>query len=113
MPDQKQVMSVAHWYNEAIKRFGPDEAQWRFVCPLCGHVAAVEDFRQYAEQGATPASAYQECIGRYHGKGGLNEEEIPVPCDYAAYGFIKLAPVQVEAEDGALVESFAFAEVGA
>lgn len=105
---EKTEMTLAAWHSEGIRRFGPDEMNWRFVCPLCGHVAAPRDFKKYRDKGATPDSAYKECIGRYGGAGGLNEEEIPVPCDYAAYGLIRLAPVQVRAENGALVECFAF-----
>lgn len=118
MAEEKQQMRVSAWHNEAIRRFGSDMKQWRFVCPLCGHVAAVGDFEQYKDAGASPSSAYQECIGRYSGgPGGMHEGgfdadgNVKQPCNYAAYGLFKLSPCRVEAEDGTLVEAFAFAEV--
>ena len=107
---KKIEMTQAAWHNEAIKRFGPDESKWRFVCPLCGHVAAVEDYRKHKDKGAQPHSAYQECIGRYEGAGGLLEDKVPCPCDYAGYGLIRLSPIIVTLPDGKTTESFAIAE---
>lgn len=33
--------SVEEWQAEGKRRFGEDVKKWRFVCPMCGHVAAV------------------------------------------------------------------------
>ena len=37
--------SVEEWKAEATRRFGPDMLKWRFRCPMCGHVASVQDFK--------------------------------------------------------------------
>ena len=76
--------SIEEWKKEACKRFGDDELEWAFVCPACGNVAKVKDFAQYKDNGATPDSAPQNCIGRYTGgrKG-------PHKCDWAAYGLFR------------------------
>ena len=33
------------WNAEGARRFGADQMKWRFVCPACGHVAAVQDWK--------------------------------------------------------------------
>ena len=59
--------SVEEWKAEATRRFGPDMLKWRFRCPMCGHVASVQDFKDAGAK--SPNCAYQECLGRYTGKG--------------------------------------------
>lgn len=107
----------AEWEAEGRKLFGDDFMKWRFKCPVCKHVATVEDYRAFKEQGATPDSATNECIGRYLPKeqrGGFSRDhsnpKVKSPCDYAGYGFFRLSPVEVETEDGKVISSFAFAE---
>lgn len=78
--------SVEAWKAEGRKRFGEDFFKWRFKCPMCGHVAAVEDFRQYADQGAEPDCSYVECIGRYTGAPGPEKVKDASGCNWAAYG---------------------------
>lgn len=38
-------MTRDEWSAEGRKRFGDDQMQWRFVCPACGHVASVQDYK--------------------------------------------------------------------
>jgi len=104
---QKQRLPLTEWYTEGLRRFGPNEQDWRFTCPVCGNVATARDFARFKDQGAHDYSAYQECLGRY-----VDGIETPdsEQCRYAAYGLFKLAPTQVEADDGTLVEAFAFAD---
>ena len=89
-------MTAAQWEAEAIRRFGNDPLKWRFVCPLCGHEQAVEDFRPYEDKGATPDSARCVCIGRY---AGVGKGPRPKPCDYTAGGLIHLAPLRITSDD--------------
>lgn len=90
------------WYAEGKRLFGDDMMQWRFVCPICGQVQKPEDFRQYAPGGAQPSSAYAECIGRYLHRSVSRSAFEPKkgdpekPCDYAAFGLLRVAPVAVE-----------------
>ncbi len=99
------------WNKRGIELFGTDRGKWRFVCPGCGHIQAVEDFRPHKEKGASPASAYCECIGRYiGGKSWMNDKSSkPGPCDYAGYGLFRISPVTVIDGDKK-IDSFAFDE---
>jgi hypothetical protein len=101
-------MTVLEWRQLGIKLFGVEEDEWRFVCPGCGHVQAIKDFRPYATQGATPDSARQECIGRYTGGRSWLFDGGPGPCDYAGYGLFGLSPVVVVKPDGKEVQCFHF-----
>lgn len=101
-------ITLEQWRSEALARFGADEMNWRFVCPVCGHIAAMSDWKAV---GATSAHAAFSCVGRwidgsrqaFGGKG-------PGPCDYAGGGLFGLNPVQVECLDGSVVAVFEFAE---
>lgn len=76
--------SLEAWKAEGEKRFGTDVLKWRFTCPMCGHVAAVEDFK--AAGAEDPANcAYEECLGRYTGKGSPKKGDSS-GCNWAAYG---------------------------
>jgi hypothetical protein len=96
------------WRAEGERRFGRDMMKWRFVCPICGNIASCEDFRQYADKGATPNSATCECIGRYTGAKDSFDKNVK-PCKYAGYGLFRLSPIRIDRGD---VEThcFAFAE---
>lgn len=54
-----RTYTLEAWRAEGRRRFGAAFDRWRFVCPLCAHVAEVGDFRPYASKGATPDSATQ------------------------------------------------------
>ena len=109
-------MTKADWIDKGKKLFGEDQMKWEFVCPGCGHVQKVDDFKQYKDHGAHPASAYQECIGRYTGGAswtyGGKTGKLPKggPCDYAGYGLLRISPVTVVDEDGKEILAFAFNE---
>ena len=64
------------WLSELKERFGDDLTKWAFVCPACGKVSTVQEFK---DAGADPNDAYQTCIGRHIGKG----------CNWAAFGLFK------------------------
>lgn len=95
--------TIEDWQAEAARRFGPDENGWRFVCPACGHVATVAEWKAL---GALDAAAFS-CVGRYQkapardafgGKG-------TGPCNYAGGGLFQLNPIHVSKS-----RAFAFAE---
>lgn len=74
--------TLDEWKKEGKKRFG-NYMNWKFKCPMCGHIAAVRDFK---EAGAdSPDCAYQECIGRYTGKGSPKEGDSS-GCNWCSYG---------------------------
>ncbi len=113
-------MTHAEWLAEATRLFGPDSMQWRFVCPVCGHVASTQD---YKDAGAPSDVVGFSCVGRWKGLKrdalGLNPEAIksgalppaegPGPCNYTGGGLFQLNPVKIEMPDGATVVAFAFA----
>lgn len=80
------------WEAEARRLFGDDWMEWKFVCPSCGHVAAVKDWKAV---GASAAQVAFSCVGRYMAKAAEMCEK-PGPCNYAGGGLIRLNPVQIE-----------------
>jgi hypothetical protein len=108
-PDNKRY-SFDDWLAEGQRRFGEKQLKWRFKCPACGHVQAVEDFRPYKAHGATSETARFTCIGRYAGArrrafGGAGEG----PCDYTSGGLFDLRPITVVTKDGE-IKAFNFAD---
>ena len=104
-------MTLEEWETEGERRFGPARIFWGFVCPSCGHVQTPEDFRQYKDKGATPNTAYLNCIGRYDGKHGAVEMGTrPGPCNYTSGGFFNFNPVLVDRPGDPPIHVFAFAE---
>lgn len=97
--------SVTHeeWAAEAKKRFGDNPMKWKFVCPSCGHVAAVEDWKK---AGAPSNAAAFSCVGRWTGGGDMG---VTKPCNYAGGGLFRLNPVHVKMPDGSEHRAFAFA----
>ena len=103
----QEKMTLAEWREEGKRRFGPDQLQWRFICPSCGHIASTQDWK---DAGAPVEAVAFSCVGRWsgalrrafngHGKG---------PCDYAGGGLFGLNPVQVIVDGGAVRATFEFA----
>jgi hypothetical protein len=98
MKNAMERMSYQQWLDEGKRRFGADFLKWRFVCPSCGHVQAVEDFRPFKDAGATADSARSECIGRYMGAKVAFDAAKWKPCNYALFGLFRLKHVEVEIE---------------
>ena len=108
-------MDITHyereeWFDEGTRRFGDNLLQWRFVCPVCGHVASAMN---YIEAGAPGSAAGFACIGRWikGARDALAGGDAPGPCNYSGGGLFRLNPVHVHA-DGGVVEVFDFAEPG-
>jgi len=106
---------VDEWMKEGERRFGKDYTDWKFVCPICGNVACMEDFKPFKDEGAIPDSVTQVCIGRFYPKDkryAMSPEHGIVgtgsPCDYSANGLFRFAPVRVFFKDGKVREVFAF-----
>ena len=88
-------MTKEEWIGKGKQLFGDNFEEWRFVCPGCGHIQSVGDFRIFKDRGATPESAREECIGRYTGGRSWMLGEGGSPCDYAGYGLLRISPVEV------------------
>jgi len=105
------TITLDHWLAEGERRFGTDKLKWKFVCPGCGHVQAVEDFRPYKDQGATAESAYFNCIGRYGpAKRDWLGGEGSGPCNYTSGGLFDIRPVTILVPGEMPSKAFAFAE---
>ena len=93
-----RTLTATEWRAEAAARFGTEPAGWRFVCPCCGHVASIQDWRDAsAPEGAIAFS----CVGRWAGaKRAAFEGTGPGPCNYAGGGLFNLNPVTVLQGEG-------------
>jgi hypothetical protein len=101
-----KLIAYDEWAAEGRKRFGPDENNWRFICPSCGHIASVWEWRV---TGATGAEIAFSCIGRRLGADGTHTFKLKGgPCNYAGGGLIRLNPVGVMFPDGAIRPTFSF-----
>ena len=67
-----KIMTIQEWREEGTRRFGEDYMDWKFECPMCGHIASIRDFKEAGAKG--PDCACQECLGRYTGKGPRRRE---------------------------------------
>ena len=104
-----RIIEKSQWMKEGTELFGHDMYSWKFVCPVCGNIASVEEYRQFKDKGATPSSAYQECIGRYtEGRSAFHDNE-GKPCDYAAYGLFGMCRTEVVDNSGNKIAVFEFA----
>lgn len=108
---KKKVMAKQEWLEEGKHRFGADFTKWKFQCPMCGHIASIKEFK---EAGAKdPNSAYQECIGRYTGKGSPKEGDSS-GCNWAAYGLLGIPNgkgiIVIADDDETGIECFDFAD---
>lgn len=102
------LLTHAEWIAEGERRFGGDQLKWRFVCPGCGHVAAVEDWKRV---GAASWDAGVSCIGRWIPNareflGGTG----PGPCNYSGGGLFGLNPQPVACGSDQVLHVFAFAD---
>ena len=103
-------ITLAEWLAEGERRFGKSPFEWKFVCPSCGHIQAVGDFRQFKERGANPDCAAQLCIGRFTGADGAFDPAKYKPCNYTVNGLLCLAKTVVVLENGVEQAVFEFAE---
>lgn len=100
-----RTITRADWIKEGEQRFGADQLGWAFVCPSCGHVARVHDWK---EAGAGQGEVAFSCVGR-HRRGAADMLAGKSPCNYAGGGLIRLNPVTVVREDGTKTDVFEFA----
>lgn len=90
-------LPYAQWLARGTQLFGPDRMLWRFRCPICGHVAAVQDWRA---AGAPEGTVGFSCVGRWlPGSRRAFGGQGPGPCDYAGGGLFQCNPIRVTRED--------------
>lgn len=91
---EQQPITVEQWQARAVELFGSDCMRWRFVCPSCGHVQSVQDYR---DAGAPSEAVAFSCVGRWRQKSAeaFGVGDNANGCNYAGGGFIRLNPVPV------------------
>lgn len=101
MAGNDRRVTEAEWRAEGRALFGEDTAKWKFVCPSCGHVTSVEEWKK---AGATDGEVAYNCIGRRTGERHVTEKKAfkkaGGPCNYTGGGLFKLNPVTVVLADG-------------
>jgi hypothetical protein len=98
--------TVAAWHAKAHELFGKDSNLWRFICPVCSHIATVAD---WAAAKAPEGHIAFSCVGRHiPGSKEAFKEKGTGPCTYAGGGLFKLNPVTVM-DDGKPHTVFQFA----
>lgn len=106
-------MTEHEWRAQARERFGNDPMKWRFVCPSCGHVAAVEDWRK---AGAPEGAVAFSCIGRFTGDRATAADnafkKAGGPCNYTSGGLICINGLVIECEDSHVIPVFEVASAG-
>ena len=106
-----RTMSEAEWLSEAARRFGTDKMKWRFVCPSCGHVASVQDWK---DAGANSGAVAFSCVGRYTGDPDAAAKaafkKAGGPCNYTGGGLFRINPVTVMHASGESADYFEFAD---
>jgi hypothetical protein len=106
-------LTESEWNAEGIALFGDDRLEWRFVCPSCGHAAAVKDWKA---AGAPVEAAGFSCVGRWSLDVGKADEKTfhnaGGPCAYAGGGLIGMNPVALTFPDGKCIDVFEFDRPG-
>jgi hypothetical protein len=89
-------MTHEEWEAEGKRRFGEDQMQWKFVCPICGHIQSVQD---YKDAGAPSNVVAFSCIRRWilgsrraFGGNGAG------PCDYAGGVLFRCNPIEIDGQ---------------
>lgn len=107
MPALSITLTYEQWKAEGEKRFGPERSKWKFVCPTCGTVTSVAEWRA---AGAPEGAVGFSCIGRYKGVArDAFRNTGQGPCNYTGGGLFKLNPVTVKTPDGGAIQMFEFA----
>src|SRR5688572_28259233 len=89
-----RVLTSEEWIAEGQKLFGDDQMQSKFVCPACGHVQSVQD---YKDAGAPLTAAGYSCVGRWmqNSREAFGSEGGAGPCNYAGGGLFRIAPIKI------------------
>lgn len=104
-------MTHADWKAEAVRRFGSDPLNWKFVCPSCGYIASVKDWK---DVGAAEGEIAFSCVGRHSRSAKQFGDRTGGPCNYAGGGLLRINPVEVEipgalGTEGRVIQVFDFA----
>jgi len=88
-----RITTETQYCKDAKLLFGEDMMKWRFICPACGHIASIED---YKNAGTTQGAIAFSCVGRWLPERQTMYTKNGGPCDYAGGGLFMLNPVSIE-----------------
>lgn len=108
MADLAAILTQAAWVKRARELFGDDQLTWRFICPICKHVATVADWKN---AGAPEGAVAFSCVGRWlpDARKAFGKDTGPGPCDYTGGGLFRLNPVTVVLPGDRTMQVFDFA----
>lgn len=86
-------MTRSEWEARGKELFGEDIMKWSFICPSCGHVWSVQD---YKNAGAPSGAVGFSCAGRWlpNPKDAFRRDG--GPCNYAGGGLLNINPLEVD-----------------
>ncbi|MFA5922348.1 MAG: VVA0879 family protein [Methylococcaceae bacterium] len=93
---QRRKTTIHAYYDEAIALFGENTQNWKFVCPVCGHITSVAD---YQDAGAPEGAIAFSCVGRWTSATQTifdDSSDKTGPCDYSGGGLFDFNPVEIE-----------------
>ena len=94
------VVLFEDWMKEGIRLYGPNMLDWRFKCPMCGHVQSLQDFH---DVGIEPDNGITCCASRFNLGGNKT-------CKWTTGGLLRIGGVYVIRPDFVPVLAFAFAD---
>lgn len=99
-----KTLTLDEWRAMGVSLFGEDIMKWLFVCPSCGHIASVQDWK---DADAPESAVAFSCVGRRaESKPDAAFQRSGGPCNYAGGGLIRLNPQPIEGRSNV----FAFAQ---
>lgn len=104
---ESNTFTYEGWIAKGRELFGTDTTRWRFVCPACGHVASVRDWK---DAGAPETAVGFSCVGRWLANARDAFVKGTGPCNYAGGGLFRLNPVSITMPNGSVEHAFAFAD---
>lgn len=88
-------MKKSEWFQKGKKLFGENMMEWKFICPSCGNVASVLD---YKNAGAPSGAIGFSCVGLWlpEQKEAFSKKPLGIPCNYSGGGLININPIEVD-----------------
>jgi len=87
-------MTIKEWNERGKFLFGEEKMQWKFICPVCKHVATPQDWK---DAGAKEVNVAFACVGRWlEGTKRTIFNKGKGPCNYSGGGLFQLNPIEVD-----------------
>ncbi len=93
---ERQKLTKQAYYAEGVRRFGQDPLNWKYICPVCGHIASAQN---YLNAGAPLTAIAFSCIGRWTNASQSifdKNSNKTGPCNYSGGGLFDFNPVEIE-----------------